>query len=374
MKIGLISPYRSQNYGTVLQAFALAYILKQKGIGCEYINYSVWKKGSKINYLLFLLKHPFFIISKKWTQHLNRKDLKYSHVREPWFSEVIKKNNIFVNENIPYSTKTYTYDTLNELPETYSKFIIGSDQTWSPFHELYYSMFFLEYDKYGKLYSYAPSLGTTVPTQGFLKFLSRKIQKMRLASCRELCNSRLLTKTSGINIECVLDPTLLLTKAEWLQYIEPVPNMPLKYILCYILGEREDISTFAEDLGKEKKIPVYYITTRNTYRSKNNSLENIGVCQFLYLINNATYVVTDSFHCTIFSINFNRDFYCFDKMPGISYDNGRLKDVLSQFRLENRLLKVKGAKYSSINYSEVNNLLNRRRDSSIQFLEKIISD
>lgn len=373
MKIGLISPYNSQNYGTVLQAFALAHVLRQKGVDCEYINYSTWERGNKIEYLLFLLHHPLFLLSRKRTQYLNRNDLKYSHVRSPWFAEVVRKNNEFVEKNIPVSSRTYTYDTLNELSKEYDKFIVGSDQTWSPFHELFYSMFFLDYYKYGKSYSYAPSLGTTSPSKWFVKYLAGKIVKMRLASCREECNCGILSKASGKKVTCVLDPTLLLSHNTWQTYFTIVNNMPKDYILCYILGERKDISEFAEKLGKEKYMPIYYITTREVYRQKEHTLDNIGVKQFLWLISNARYVVTDSFHCCIFSINFNKEFYCFDKMAGDSYDNGRLSDVLNQFGLSDRLVNNNGVT-SAINYVTVNNTLLSKRNQSLSFIDRIIGD
>lgn len=374
MKIGIISPYSSQNYGTVLQAFALAHVLESKGAECEYINYRTWKRGDKVDYIKFLLRHPLYLLSKRWTQHVNRHDLKYSHVRDSWFSEVIRKNEEFVSKYIPNSTELFTYDTLSNLRAQYNKIIVGSDQTWSPFHELIYSMFFLDLYKYGKSYSYAPSLGTTKPCKTFLKYLSGKVNRLSLASCREVCNSRVLTEMSNKDVTCVLDPTLLIDRNGWKPYFEPVEGMPDKYILCYILGERADISELAENMGKEMNLPVYYISTRDIYRSKVNHLDSVGVGNFLWLIDNASWVITDSFHSTIFSINFNRNFYCFDKMPGDRYDNGRLQDMLMQVGLEDRLLKTTIDSYSIVDYKEMNSILNKRREESMIFIDQIICD
>ena len=120
-------------------------------------------------------------------------------------------------------------------------------------------------------------------------------------------------------------------------------------------------------------MPIYYITTREVYRQKEHTLDNIGVKQFLWLISNARYVVTDSFHCCIFSINFNKEFYCFDKMAGDSYDNGRLSDVLNQFGLSDRLVNNNGVT-SAINYVTVNNTLLSKRNQSLSFIDRIIGD
>lgn len=374
MKIGVISPYNSQNYGTVLQAFALAHVLESKGVDCEYINYRTWKRGDKVDYLKFLFRHPLYLLSRHWTKYVNRHGLKYSHVHDNWFSEVVRKNEEFVTKNIPNSNELFTYDTLSKLRIRYNKLIIGSDQTWSPFHELIYSMFFLDLYKYGKSYSYAPSLGTTKPSKIFLKYLSSKINRLSLASCREVCNSHILTQMSNKEVTCVLDPTLLIKHNEWKPYFEQVEGMSNEYILCYILGERSDIAEHAENMGKKLNLPVYYISTRDIYRSKKNHLDNIGVGNFLWLIDNASWVVTDSFHSTIFSINFNRNFYCFVKMPGESFDNGRLLDMLMQVGLESRLLATAIECYSEIDYSEVNNILDKRRRNSLSFVDKIIND
>lgn len=373
MKIGLLSPYCSQNHGTVLQAFALAYKIKLLGKDCEYLrwnllNPSTWGK------VKFLLKHPFFLIRSKQTRKKNSKDLDYSFLREPDFVSIIKKNERFVEENTPVSQKLYYSDDITDALIEYDHFIVGSDQTWCPDALYQYSPYYLPYVNKKIKSSYACSMGRPVDEVNFKKFLKNRLRSFDNVSCRDRSNAIMLSDLLNRSVPNVLDPTLLLNKNEWKPYMAKVENMPERYIVCYILGEKKVIGEYANRMGKELGIPVYYIMTRPSSCQYSNVLKDVGAAEFLWLIDNCEYLVTDSFHGTIFAINFHKQVIAFDKHEGNMYDNGRIKDVLSSYGMEQCYMTDSLNKEfpKAINYCAVDEILQNRRKLSLDYLESII--
>ena len=335
MKIALLSYIKSCNYGTLLQDYALAQKISDLGGECEYIDYSPVIRSKGIRRILGTIKHSLFhVFTKKPKSGIDD----FSFWGTPFFRGVNKKCKEFTQRFIPISEE-YNPQTLPASNSKYGKFIVGSDQTWSPHILKERSPFLLKFvTDNGKKYSYAPSLGTLNIPQEFLTLLKESISDFSVVTCRERSNCPILQKSFGRDVFHVVDPTLLLTKDEWMSVALPVSNMPSKYILCYILGEKDCIAEYAEALGTQEKMPVYYIMTRPYYLKKKNLLKNIGPREFVSLLAKASCVVTDSFHGSILSINFKVPFYSFTKraVGPNSQDNDRIKEVLEEFDLLDR--------------------------------------
>lgn len=229
-----------------------------------------------------------------------------------------------------------------------------------------------------KKYSYAPSFGTTELSLNYLKNIRISLKQFNKISCRE---KEIAVKISNLiqkEVTPVVDPTLLLDRTEWEKVCKPMADMPSKYILCYILGEKKSISSFAEKLGKVEKLPVYYILTRPCYLEKENYLSGVGPGEFISLIMNASFVCTDSFHGSIFCINLNIPFYSFTKRDSkdSKNDNDRILLVLKEFGLENRF-RIDSDIYfddSFDSFGEANKLLYERRRQSGNYLRSIIDE
>ena len=246
---------------------------------------------------------------------------------------------------------------------------------WAPHLYSPNKPYFLDWLDFPNRNSYATSLGSVVFTEDYLSLLIQKLSKFDNISCREKTNCKMLSEKLGKDVVHVLDPTLLLNKEEWSKVaISPLTNKK-PYILAYILGEKDCITQFAEKLGKEKNMPVYYILTRPKYLSYKNVLDNVGPAEFVGLIRDAEYIVTDSFHGSIFSITFNRNFYAFSKREGNldTMDNVRILEFLSELDLQSRFLTDEDtALLPDVNYRDVNNRLSMLRESSMEYLEYII--
>lgn len=373
MRIGLFSPSYSHNYGTVLQAFALQHYLDVNGFSSEYIQYCLFRNN--IQKITFLLVHPLFLFRLLKNKKENKNALTYGYLQTDKYVDILKKNNAFCQKFIKYSQKKYCFFNTRELNQSYNLFIVGSDQTWSPEIMYHYSVFFLPFvTDQNKKASYACSFGTSNISDGYKRFLTRRLSSFGFLSCRDKSNAEMLTTLLHKEVHNVIDPTLLLNREEWSQYMSPI-EMPRRYILCYILGEKQCISDYANKVGKEREIPVYHILTRPCHEQNKNLLVGIGCQEFLFLIANCELLVTDSFHGTIISINCERNVIAFDKYLGNSYDNGRLEDVLNSFGLSSHYHKdTDMSAPEDIDYHLVHKILEEKRSKSYDYLNSILRE
>ena len=378
-KIALISYHNEPNYGTMLQAYALYKAIYKLGVQSEYISYTSRPCGWLRYWMLFMntLKHPSKIVNRLLGKSLFSSDFSFFKTDE--FSTIIDAYNKWYQEYVPHTSCIYTHQNIVSIAKDYSSFIVGSDQTWSPYRNVAFPSFYFNYLQFvadrDKKNAYAPSFGTLSLPDEYCKKISKQLMTFKNLSCRERRNAEYLSFQYGISIKTVLDPTLLISPQEWDEVSRPM-QMPSDYILCYILGEKECISKFAEKLGYENNIPVYYILTRPYYLKKNNLLRNVGPGEFLSLIRNASYVCTDSFHGTIFSINYNVSFFSFTKRESseVINDNDRIQEVLSEFNLSNRFREDDeyDTTNAKINFTNVNKHLDELRRFSNNYLKTIL--
>ena len=155
---------------------------------------------------------------------------------------------------------------------------------------------------------------------------------MKYISVRETSAARLVKSASGRTADVFFDSTLLLGREDWEQIVaKPQAELPREYIAAYFLGEshKRNVEEFAAQMGCEivwlndKNYPDYYV---------------FGPSEFLYVIQNASGVLTDSFHAVVFSVVFHKPFYAFER----SYNGNtemfdRISEILTRMSLENRI-------------------------------------
>ena len=377
-KIALVAPHIGTNYGTLLQAFSLAKVIQDLGYKCEYISYTPYYKKTLWERFCRKIK-PFFKNNRTGVTPDNEAD-DYSFWQKPEFADIRKYADEFAKTKIPYSSTIYTPKTISRCNKYYYKFIVGSDQTWSM--ERYFVEKGFNYlsfvNKHGKKYSYASSLGTIRLTEQHRTILIKYLNDFALLSCREKNNCDSLSELVGSPVELVVDPTMLFDKSFWLGFSTKI-ELPEKYVLAYILGNKANVSEFAANIGRKHGIPVYYILTRPDYLNKKFLLRDLSIEQWVYAIGNASFVVTDSFHGTLFSVNLNKQFYSFSKRANNNSflnDNDRILDFLETVRLTNRFVSDDNQKQlyddTLIDYDVINTFVASLRDKSMSFLEKIM--
>lgn len=374
--LGLADPFSAPNYGTLLQAYALQKALKDYGVNSEYINYSSRKFLLFKKQLSCIKQRIIYLIKGRKRRNIKDiDDLSFFNTRD--FKTVNDGFSSFENKYIISSRRFYNSETIANC-KRYAAYMVGSDQSWSKVTIGNCDFFLLKQisSDYPK-YSYAPSIGTTHINEEYLKELTSWLDKFKFLSCREKTNCEVLSRRLNRNVQYVLDPTLLLTPREWNKISEPVSLPSKEYILCYILGEKDTTAEFAEKLGAEKELPVYYILTRPKYLSKSNVLRPTPG-QFVSLIRDAASVVTDSFHGSIFSINFSTQFYSFTKravLADMTNDNDRIMEILNELNLQNRYKEGMPIKFEDdIDYSKVQVSLNQLRTESQNYLKTVVDD
>lgn len=374
-KIGIITYYYFFNYGTMLQAFATQLLFSRSAdVDVEIIDYRFGNKTTpKKSDIIRTRLRRIFVYVKEFkrvfvtARYQSKRNLRNTHFER------------FVSDYFNLSNKRYWFESDIEVdPPMYDIYVTGSDQTWSPKIGLS-PVLFLSFARESSVKAaYAPSIGVTQLTKNEQESFRLLLKPYDYLSCRESIGSKILSSIIGKDVDTVLDPTLMISSEEWLSYAKK-PSISGKYILCYFLGERDYYRDYVKQLSKQTGLPVYYIPANwKDFKKSNNLLWEVGPSEFLGLIANAEYVCTDSFHGTIFSVNFHREVRVFIKHTGdiSGGDNSRLFDILQRLGIQSQLItkynKGDTIKDTHIDYNNVDALLSIERDKSMKYVERIV--
>ncbi len=271
-------------------------------------------------------------------------------------------------------------DELYHANMDYDIYIVGSDQVWNPSASSSIEPYFLTFapQKAPKL-AYASSFGVSSIAPELSKRYTELLNNLNTIAVREQSGVELVKQLTGREAKLVVDPTLLLSKTDWNPYMKPIRGIsPANYVLVYELLPSQVLLDIAVRVGKEKNIPVYCICKRAYGIKKNPDTINIldaGPAEFLWLIANATCMITNSFHGTAFSVNFATPFCCV--LNRKRNNNGRMTSLLCKLNLEDRILyedKATDFNITSV-YKEVDNrVLDTLVIDSINYLKKAIGN
>lgn len=334
-KIGIVTSSKELNYGAILQACALQNFIGGLGYKGELLWWDNQTKSHhdfRIRKVLSMAKtgilHPSLIYKT-----LNI----YGHAMNKEFSQNSK--NMFEEFEIKNLCIRYcSYAGMKEYAtsEEVLALVCGSDQIWNS-HALYIDPFYyLRFAPKSKRIAYAPSLGkSTIPDYNRRK-MNRYISEIPYLSVREHSGQVLLEELTGRKVKNVCDPSFLLNRSEW-QKFENSLNLDEEYLLLYFLDETaEPTKRQIRQIAKELGIRVYCLPYMFDF-GIDTKLIHAGPAEFLYLIANAKMILTDSFHGTAFSVNFQKPFLTFARQYGSNEkQESRLLDLLRLVGLENR--------------------------------------
>lgn len=379
-KVGIVSCYFKNNYGSMLQAYATKKILDNNNIPNETINIDNnidFKKGKRKYYASQLfnfkfIKSKFGMIKLKLDKKIVKDLGKNISIRDSKYKEFRKEFNL--------SISCPDYKSLSEMAEAkYSDVIVGSDQLWLPVNVVsdYYTLNWVP-DNINKI-SYATSFGISkIPdkyTDEYKKFLSRiNYLSVREESGKKICDEY------GISSKVVCDPTILLTKEEWEQEAVQERIISDKYILCYFLGSNIEHRKFAERLKEKTGYKIVSLNHADEYVKYSDTFADItpydiGPREWINLIKNAEYVCTDSFHGTVFSLLFNKTFFDFRRYSESNKmsTNSRIDSLLDLAGVDKNIILTGNEdvdtviKYK-INYNNVNKNIDKIRQESKKWL------
>lgn len=249
--------------------------------------------------------------------------------------------------------------------------VTGSDQVWHNTAksdkelEYYYLSFLPEY----KRISYAPSFGFSQFSNEDIHIHKRGLLEMRGLSCRESDGCEMIHELCGRSAKLVLDPTFLLCDDDWREISKkPLKHECKKYILTYFLGElTDDVKYVIGVLAKRESLKLIQL---NNIDEENYF--DIDPSEFLWLIDHAEYILTDSFHGTVFSIIFRKKFIVFKRKHKREENMfGRLQNILELLGISNSIFLNRDS-IGRFGYTDksVIEKLNQQIDISLDYLEK----
>lgn len=388
-KVGIVSCYFQHNYGSMLQALATQMVLDKLGYENETIDISGFTGEIKKAKMLYFAKASLtsdILLSKLGmaTNVLRRKLSKGAYKENTIIRN--KKFDDFYKEHFRLSEKyTSKADLSNKCKEKYSAVLVGSDQLWLPANIAgdYYTLNFVP--KEVNTIAYATSFGQSGLPSDSAKKATVFLKKIRHIGVREESGQKLVKELAERSVPVVCDPTLLFTGDEWMSIQKEEAKINEPYILCYFLGNNPPHREFAKRLKEKTGCKIVALTHLDEYVKSDEGYADyapydVDPDDFLNLIRNAQYVCTDSFHCSLFSILYKKEFFTFKRYARKtnSSTNSRLDTLFNLAGVKGRVLNgdedIQKCLDMNIDYEKVHKNLQKIREESYQYLITALKD
>ena len=290
IRIGMMTFLHNDNYGSILQAWALQQTLLDMGFGATHIDYAP-SKQEKIRNLLLSGNSPKLILEGMRKKSATSK-------MHGGFDE-------FRKENIRTTVPCRDHAALKNVAADFDVLVCGSDQIWSPVW--LNPAYFLDFTDRPKV-SYAPSLGVKdLPNRMKQRKIVKLVKRFAAVSVREQEGANLLAEMAGFEPVVMPDPVMLVDKENWQSIMDK--NVPQgKYVLCYFIGDNPVYWEIVAAVAQKEGCEVRVIPRTEEARNSGYILEeDVPPQRWLGLINGAAHVVTDSFHGATFSAILNKE-------------------------------------------------------------------
>jgi len=268
----------------------------------------------------------------------------------------------------------------------YSKFVLGSDQVWHPINygSHYYTMEWIP--EQIKKITYAASFGVSNIPKYQIKGTKKFLGRIDNISVREQQGAQIVYDMINKKVPVVVDPTLLLDSDMWGGISANIQDKD--YIFCYFLGDNKMAREMAIAMKKKTGKKIFSIPCMDEINLEDlkfgdKQLYDVGPSEFLSYIKNAAYVITDSFHGTVFSVLFNKQFVVYNRYNNKNKNstNSRIDTLLLKIELENRRVLNNCSTEESVNillgaidYSKVNFKVSELKSESIEYLKCVLKE
>ncbi len=356
-KVGIITFHFVNNYGGVLQTYALQSVVNELGHDAKVIDYRNW-------FIRFTDAVRVLPITKKWA--VLNSGFKTMAER----LERIQKIQNFVCGKLKLTKRVNSF-SIKSLNGDFDKFICGSDQIWNPFltcgvDGAYYLDFV---DDDNKKIAYAPSMGTGRIPGVMLKRMFTLIRHIPHLSIREKTSEAIVYEGVGRHAEVMVDPTLLVSKEKWERLCEAPQNMPDKYILLYMMQGDDHIYRFARAMKEKYKLPIVEISRYGFNPGfADKVLVNVGIEEFLGLFHNAEYVCTNSYHGFVYAMIFEKKL-CL--IPSVHF-SARIKNLLTLLEMDENDISTYDNLLVKFDYDNIEKVLKDYRNRALTYLDRAI--
>lgn len=374
-KIGILNVQYGDNFGAVLLCYALQETIRKMGYDPEVIDYRP--------------KNPSNIVRRAW-QKVRREGVigifktlykkiicrDKAVIQEKPSLKKIERFELFRNQ---YLKRSVVFDGAKDIKKRgYDVYVVGSDLVWKPERvKEEADVYFLTFTK-GKdcrRISYAASLGTD--DEDILRKQAKKfrklIEKFDFVSVREKSSVTYIESFYRGKVYWCVDPTLLLERKDY-EKLLPDKTCAIGYIYLYLLNDNEEAHELARKCSQEFHIPIFgQSPNSNRINEIGTSCADDGPLEFIERIKDARFIITDSFHGTIFSIIFEKQFMTFSR-GSISI---RMQDLLQRLEMLDRYVPNGYADIHKLNerieYNSVKEIINNWKRESMEFLEKSLA-
>ena len=369
MKIDIITLHRVRNYGSVLQALATQNILRDMGCETELIDYyperykSVGLLKRLKNKSRRLAKNPILLLAARMI-------ISISYIKKKIVFDKFLKNYLKLTP-VTYRSEE---ELINNVPVA-DAYCTGSDQVWNSYwNEGVDKPLYLSFVPAGCYkFSYASSIGNSDLTQEEANTVKPYFEDYKHITVRENTGIKIMNDMGIDGVEQMIDPTLLFPAQYWNKYTsDKYKNQ--KYVVTYNLHHDGRIDKYANVLAKENGCKVYNISYNLHDIVRKGTLKWCPETEkYLGLIRDAQYVVTDSFHATVFSLSFGKKFLVIYPEQASS----RLRSILELLGLQNRgfddmppLEAIKG----DIDFNDVHSKLEAERKRARSYFEMVLGE
>ena len=367
MHTGLITFHFAHHYGAQIQAYATMRAIRELGHDCQIIDFRL-PHTTETNHLF---KKPDSVRALASNVHtaLHYGSMKRRHDRFE----------AFVAEQMDLSPKQYTSDEeLRREPPAYDVYVAGSDQIWNPYiyvNKQFEPAFLLDFVREGRKIAYAPSLGVPTLSQPYDGQLRDYLASFSALSARESRGKELLEGITGREVSLVLDPTLLLTGDQWGE-LAAVPAVKGPYILCYFISDPGEVGARAQELHSRTGWPIVQLAgMRRRLPGAERVVFDAGPREFLGLFQNAACVCTNSFHGSVFSLQFDRPFFtAMSPKEKAEPAYSRIYSLLSRLGCTDRIVGLpdSAAADAEMDYAAIHRKLAEARAESFAYLKNAI--
>lgn len=376
MKIGIITWFDNLNYGTALQCYALQKYIKDN-FECDVsvINYLptnsdyIRRPSQKFEHLVYKIvsriKETVYNDSNEYKNLINSTFSKEFAQKEKSFNEFLS--------NISFTKKIHSEYDFENLENNFDLFICGSDQIWNP--TILNKRYYLDFVKKKPKIAYAVSFGIGYLPKYSHRYIAQYLKNFKAVGLREsTCRIQLQQVSQNQNISVVCDPTFLLDSDCW-KSLQSKRLKKNKYFVSYFLGNtrisKKAMNFVSDKLGIENVILPF---TKYMLNFSDKKSVSYGPSEFLDLISNAEFILTDSFHAVCFSLIFEKNFCVLPKHSNSNpfRQNSRIENLLKTVGLSNRLTykvdEIGDIIFTPIDYSSVRVELQKHINFSKQFL------
>jgi len=371
MKIGIMTFWESHNnYGQLLQAFALQNFLINKGHDVYFIKFYRIPPPSKKSLvsrlktqLSVLVKESFSKTSTQNSLHVEP-DRGFDHFRRSYLN-----------------IGTTSYKSLSELqlnPPVADVYICGSDQVWNNTFKVPCLPFLLAFgDSSIKRVAYAASFGQKELSSETSEIFRKYLPKFNAVSVRENSGVQICKDVGYDSAVWVPDPTLLFNKEEWSRMLNIRKNgseMSGKNVFIYTLGNSaiRDKDKYLEHVKQLQDVKISHATANNDFTG--NVYPEIS--EWVALISRADFVITNSFHGMVFCIIFNKNFIVLPNTGAAEGMNERITSLITKFKLEDHMMfeyserEVDSILAKRTSWDEINNAISEWRNVADNFIKK----